>query len=154
MDLEGNGHVIIDILSQNLSGETEENHKNVSVTKVDVLEIRTENLPNTSQECYENKVSFIAYVDYVLLKSRYSDWLRAERQKVSELESRYGQVFPFSTSSRPVLGRTRPPIQWLPVALSPGVKRPGREADHSPPTVAKDKKTWTYSSTPPYVFTA
>jgi hypothetical protein len=38
----------------------------------------------------------------------------------------------FSTSSRPVLGSTQPPIQWVPVDLSPGVKRPGREADHSP----------------------
>jgi len=26
----------------------------------------------------------------------------------------------------------QPPIQWVPGAPSPGVKRPGREADHSP----------------------
>jgi hypothetical protein len=45
----------------------------------------------------------------------------------------------FSTSSRPALGSTQPPIQWVPVALSPGVKRPGREADHSPPTSAEVK---------------
>jgi hypothetical protein len=25
---------------------------------------------------------------------------------------------------------TQPPIQWVPEALSPEVKRPGREADH------------------------
>jgi hypothetical protein len=31
------------------------------------------------------------------------------------------------------LGPTQPPIQWVPGALSLGVKRPGREADHSPP---------------------
>jgi hypothetical protein len=30
-----------------------------------------------------------------------------------------------------------PPIQWI-----PGVKRPEREADHSPPTNAEVKKTW------------
>jgi hypothetical protein len=30
-----------------------------------------------------------------------------------------------------VLGPTQPPIQWVPGALSLGVKRPGREADHS-----------------------
>jgi hypothetical protein len=35
-----------------------------------------------------------------------------------------------------------------PGALSPGVKRPGREADHSPLTSAKVKKTWVYMSTP------
>jgi hypothetical protein len=38
--------------------------------------------------------------------------------------------------------------------LSPAVKRPGREADHSPPASAKVKKTWIYTSTPPYVFMA
>jgi hypothetical protein len=32
--------------------------------------------------------------------------------------------------------------------LSPGLKRPEREADHSPPTSAKVKKTWIYKSTP------
>jgi hypothetical protein len=37
---------------------------------------------------------------------------------------------------------------------SPGVKRPKREADHSPPTSAEVKKTWIYTSTPPYVFMA
>ncbi|PNF25415.1 hypothetical protein B7P43_G08793 [Cryptotermes secundus] len=35
----------------------------------------------------------------------------------------------------------------------PGVKRPGLEADHSPPTSAEIKKMWIYTSTPPYVFT-
>jgi hypothetical protein len=36
----------------------------------------------------------------------------------------------------------------------PGVKRPGREADHSPPTSAEVKKIWIYTPTPPYVFMA
>jgi hypothetical protein len=31
------------------------------------------------------------------------------------------------------------PIQWVPGALSLGVKRPGREADHSPPPSAEVK---------------
>jgi hypothetical protein len=31
----------------------------------------------------------------------------------------------------------------------PGVKRPGREADHSPPSSAKVKNAWSYTSTPP-----
>jgi hypothetical protein len=34
----------------------------------------------------------------------------------------------FSTLARPALGSTRPPIQWAPWALSPGVKRQGHEA--------------------------
>jgi hypothetical protein len=60
----------------------------------------------------------------------------------------------FSMSSRPALGPTQPPIQWVPWTLSPGVKRPGHEADHSPPTSAEVKKMWIYTSTPPYAFMA
>jgi hypothetical protein len=30
----------------------------------------------------------------------------------------------------------------------------GRESDHSPPTIAKLKKIWIYTSTPPYVLLA
>jgi hypothetical protein len=33
-----------------------------------------------------------------------------------------------------------PNLQWVPEALSPEVKRPGREDDHSPPTSAEVKK--------------
>jgi hypothetical protein len=43
-------------------------------------------------------------------------------------------IFLFTTSSRTALGPTQPPIQWIPGALSLEVKRPGREADHSPPS--------------------
>jgi hypothetical protein len=57
--------------------------------------------------------------------------------------------FLFSKSSRPALGSTQPPIQWV-----PGVKRLGREVDHSPPTSAEVKKMWTYTSTPTYAFMA
>jgi hypothetical protein len=57
-------------------------------------------------------------------------------------------------SSRSALGSTQPPIHWLQEALSPVVKRPGREADHSPPTSAEIKKMWIYTSAPPYVFMA
>jgi hypothetical protein len=39
-------------------------------------------------------------------------------------------------------------------ASFPGVKRPGREADHSPPTSAEVKKIWIYTSIPPYAFMA
>jgi hypothetical protein len=35
---------------------------------------------------------------------------------------------------------------------SPGVKQPGREADHSPPANVEVKKIWIYISTPPYAF--
>jgi hypothetical protein len=39
----------------------------------------------------------------------------------------------------PVLGPTQPSIQWVPATLSLELKRPGREADHSPPSSAEVK---------------
>jgi hypothetical protein len=38
--------------------------------------------------------------------------------------------------------------------LSKVAKRPGREANHSPPTSAEGKKTWIYTTIPPYAFMA
>jgi hypothetical protein len=55
--------------------------------------------------------------------------------------------------SRPALGPTQPPIQWVPGALSLGVKRPEREADHSSPTSA-EVSAWSYTSTPQYALMA
>jgi hypothetical protein len=43
-------------------------------------------------------------------------------------------IFLFNTASRTALGPIQPTIQWIKGALSLGVKRPGREADHSPPS--------------------
>jgi hypothetical protein len=45
-----------------------------------------------------------------------------------------------STSSRPVLGPTQPPIEWAPV-----IKWPRREADLSPPVSAEVKNIVTCS---------
>jgi hypothetical protein len=59
-----------------------------------------------------------------------------------------------TTASRPALGPIQPPSQWVPGALSLGVKQPGREADHSPPSSAEVKNWWSYTSTPQYVFMA
>jgi hypothetical protein len=53
------------------------------------------------------------------------------------------------TASRPALGPIQPPIKWVPV-----IKRPEREADHSPPSTAEVKNEWSCSSTPPYAFVA
>jgi hypothetical protein len=51
-------------------------------------------------------------------------------------------------SPRPALRSTQPPSQWVPGDISPGVKRPGREVNHSPPTSAEVKKMWIYTATP------
>jgi hypothetical protein len=84
--------------------------------------------------------------------SRYRDWLWAVRPRGWSSSLGRGKIFLFSTSSRPVLGPTQPPIQWVLGALSLGVKRLGCEADHSVPTSAEVKNTWIYTSTPPYTF--
>jgi hypothetical protein len=47
--------------------------------------------------------------------------------------------FILQTASRPALGPTQPPIQCVPGALSLEVKRPGREAYHSPPSRSEVK---------------
>jgi hypothetical protein len=53
----------------------------------------------------------------------------------------------FRTTDSTVIATTRnintdfyPPIQWVPVALPLGVKRPVREADHSPASSAEVKE--------------
>jgi hypothetical protein len=50
------------------------------------------------------------------------------------IESRWGRDFPHL--SRPTLGPTQPPVHWVPV-FPGGRKRPGRDADPSPPSSAE-----------------
>jgi hypothetical protein len=59
------------------------------------------------------------------------------------------EIYLFTTETGPNLQPTQPPIQWVPGTLSLGIKWPGREADHSPPTSVEVKNTWSYTSTPP-----
>jgi hypothetical protein len=49
--------------------------------------------------------------------------------------------FLFYTVSRPALGSTQQHIQWVTGIVSPGVKRLGHEADHSPPFSAEFKNS-------------
>jgi hypothetical protein len=74
---------------------------------------------------------------------------QAGRQR--DRSSSRSKIFLFSTTSTPVLWPTQPPIQWALGTFSPVVKRPGREANHSPPTSAEVKDTWIYTSIPLYV---
>jgi hypothetical protein len=60
--------------------------------------------------------------------------------------------------SRIFSSQRRPDRLWGPPSLlhnrygGGGVKRPGREVDHSPPPSAEVKKMWIYTSIPPHVF--
>jgi hypothetical protein len=67
-------------------------------------------------------------------------WATGWNIGVLVFDSRRGpEIFLFTTASRSALGPTQPPIQWVPGALSLGVKRPEREANHSPPSSAEVK---------------
>jgi hypothetical protein len=73
------------------------------------------------------------------IRSRYSGWLRAGRRRGwSSIPGRV-KIFLLSTSCRPVLGPTQPPIHWSPWAVSSQLKRPGPEANHSRPSSAEVK---------------
>jgi hypothetical protein len=49
-------------------------------------------------------------------------------------------IFLFTTASKTALWPTQPLTRWVPGALSLGVKRPRREADHTPPSKAAVKE--------------
>jgi len=53
------------------------------------------------------------------------------------ITSRCKETFVLSKTYRPTLQPTQPPSQWAGQAPSPGLKRPRRESDHSPPTSAE-----------------
>jgi len=61
----------------------------------------------------------------------------------------FGVLFPeglgnflVTTASRTALGPSQPPIEWVPGLFPWGVKRQGREADHSPASSAEVKNAW------------
>jgi hypothetical protein len=51
-------------------------------------------------------------------------------------------------ASSPVLGPKQPPIRWIPAAIFLWVKRPGFDAEHSPPSSAEGKNGGAIPSLP------
>jgi hypothetical protein len=63
--------------------------------------------------------------------SSHTDWITDVKRNQNE---------EINIKANTALGPTQPPIQWVPGALSPWVKRPKREAGHSPPSSAEVKE--------------
>ena len=59
------------------------------------------------------------------------------------------EIFVFPRTSKPALKPTHLPTPRIPGVLSPVVKRPRREANHSPPPGAEAGNEWSYTSAPP-----
>jgi hypothetical protein len=70
--------------------------------------------------------------------------LRTERPGFNSMQGQLYEIF-----SSPPAQQALGPIQWV-----PGIKRPGREHDHSPPSSAEVMNAWSYNSTLPYVLLA
>ena len=62
--------------------------------------------------------------------------------------------FLFYPESRPALKVNHPHIEIAPVATSPGLKRPGRETNYSPPFSIEIKSEWSCTSFPLYAVMA
>jgi len=68
----------------------------------------------------------------------------------SEFEYKQGQeILLFFKSPRPALRPTQPPIQWVPVAHSLGIKWPDREIYYLLPSSTEVKTEWSCKSHPP-----
>jgi hypothetical protein len=66
-------------------------------------------------------------------------WQISEYQIDRDGLGRWGSIPSRGDNSLPALVLTQTPVQWVQGAVSSGVKRQGREADHSPPSSVENK---------------
>jgi hypothetical protein len=91
-------------------------------------------------------IRFVGQILFSICIVSFSSTSRSRSSALSLLQGNsschldFGLPTVFTTASWTALGLTQPPIQWVPWALSLGIKRQGREADHSPPSSAKIKE--------------
>jgi hypothetical protein len=105
----------------------------------------------TDLNVHQNRTR-VEYLGILVRTQSNGDWYSQNSEWASGWTT--GAVFLLPTASRPDLGPTQPPAQRVPGAFSSGIKRPGREAGHSPLSTAKVKNAWSYTSSPQYVVMA
>jgi hypothetical protein len=87
----------------------------------------------TTMGCHMDSFTFFKHI-FILgneIAKRYSAGLPDGRPGFNFRQVQ--EIFLFSRASRRSVRPTQPPIQWGRGAVSPGITRPGLEADHSPP---------------------
>jgi hypothetical protein len=94
-------------------------------------------------------ITIIDLLHTFFIGERYSNWLQAGQLGFRvPVGSRFSLLHVVQTGSG-----THPASYPMGTgAFSLGIKQPGLEADHSPPTSADVKKTWIYTSTPPCLY--
>jgi hypothetical protein len=98
--------------------------------------------------CYLTPMILVMWAGYL---SQYSVWLRAGRSGYrGSIPGRGERIFPLASVSRPALGPTQLPFQWVPGVLSPAVKR-GRDLTLTtyPHLVPRSCRSRRYISSPP-----
>jgi hypothetical protein len=66
------------------------------------------------------------------------------------IPGRDNRIFPLASVSRPALGSTQPPVQWVPGVLSPGLKRgQGATLTTHRPLVPRSWMSRSYTFSPP-----
>jgi hypothetical protein len=97
---------------------------------------------------------FCVYVVLTISRNINQSAVHTDQQVAGEdlLYPNFCEIFKpiFSSPARP----NKPPIQWVLMVLSPGVKLPVREADQPPPSSTEVKKGEAIPSLPTYVFMA
>jgi hypothetical protein len=105
-----------------------------------------------SENCTNDGSRQIFYITASVMRrvAQYSIWLQTRRPGFDPVQGR--RIFPLTSASRLALGPTQPPIQWVPGALSLGVKRSGGVTLTTHPLlVPRLRKSRSYTSCHPNV---
>jgi hypothetical protein len=87
--------------------------------------------------------------------SQYSEYgTRWTNEKLWSYSRQGHDAFLFCKAPTTAEEPTQSLIQWVPWALSPGIRRQWPETDHSPPPGAEVQNDWAYLSTPSHAFVA